>query len=151
MSYLLCRMLVRKCWFLYLYPRSNVQRNSDVSLVPSHRTARRLIVGSWAIAVSGQLRQGSKQFALSVAGHGARRTRSEKEGRCLGIARCAVTSAFSTRRCMHPPRNASRACMPALCALAHVSTAEKRLRLIEFALPDEKTLAERRGCLETRQ
>lgn len=50
---------------------------------------------------------------------------------------------------MHPLRDAPRTCMPALCALAHVSTAEKRLQLIEFALLDEKTLAERRGCFET--
>lgn len=82
-------------------------RVSVVPLVSSRRAARHLIVGSRAIAVSGQLRQGSKQFALSALEGGSGKQREKKESkkrrwrkrrtRGLGIARCAVTGASSAR------------------------------------------------------
>lgn len=78
---------------------------------------------------------------------GGHEGRTCKKGRASAAprdlaARCAVTGAHRERERERigyavyvSSRNAHAA---ALCALAHVSTAEKRLGLIEFALPDEK-------------
>lgn len=99
------------------------ERMYMLRLVP----ACRLIVGSWAIAVSGQLRQGSKQFALSVGGKGRGRERGhakkeETPAAPRDRARCAVTGAH------HPgERGDIPLCILSQCACHGVMRARPRV------------------------